>query len=233
MKNFLRNRGSSISTVVFVLLIIAIMQSSISYTTAFGKLDYFVRHMRYSWIPAAWLAVRVFLIVVMVALWLLNRKLELFRAIILVNSLLTLGLVMNMVILMSVLSGFASQDVKSLLVDVLLMAVTNILIFSIWYWLIDPPGIAETHRADEPWDFLFPQRGNSIPHYEAWLPRYTDYLYLAFTTSFAFSPTDTMPLTRRAKLLMLLQSTVSIITLTGIASSAINILAGSGGSIGG
>ena len=74
---------------------------------------------------------------------------------------------------------------------------------------------------DEPWDFLFPQRGADLPHYESWLPRYTDYLYLAFTTSFAFSPTDTLPLTRRAKLLMLLQSTISIITLTGIAASAI------------
>jgi uncharacterized membrane protein len=55
---------------------------------------------------------------------------------------------------------------------------------------------------------------------------YWDYLCLAFTTSFAFSPTDTMPLTRRAKMLMLLQSAISIITLTAIAGSAINILAG-------
>ena len=64
------------------------------------------------------------------------------------------------------------------------------------------------------WDFLFPQRGANLPHYESWPPRYTDYLYLAFTTSFAFSPTDTLPLTRRAKMLMLLQSAISIITLT-------------------
>jgi uncharacterized membrane protein len=107
------------------------------------------------------------------------------------------------------------------------MAVTNILIFSIWYWIIDPPGIDETKREDAPWEFLFPQRGASLPHYESWVPRYTDYLYLAFTASFAFSPTDTLPLTRRAKLLMLLQSAISIITLTAIAGSAINILAGS------
>jgi uncharacterized membrane protein len=80
---------------------------------------------------------------------------------------------------------------------------------------------------NEPWDFLFPQRGADLPFYESWVPRYTDYLYLAFTDSFAFSPTDTLPLTRRAKLLMLLQATISIITLTAIASSAINNLAGS------
>jgi predicted ribonuclease YlaK len=51
-------------------------------------------------------------------------------------------------------------------------------------------------------------------------------MYLAFTTSFAFSPTDVLPLTRRAKLLMLLQSVISIVTLTGIAGNAISILAG-------
>ena len=132
-----------------------------------------------------------------------------------------------MVALLDALTRLTAQAAESLVVDVVLMAITNILIFSIWYWIIDPPGIDETQRDDAPWDFLFPQRGADLPHYESWLPRYTDYLYLAFTTSFAFSPTDTLPLTRRAKMLMLLQSTISIITLTGIAASAIGLLAGS------
>ena len=108
------------------------------------------------------------------------------------------------------------------------MIVTNILIFSIWYWLIDPPGVEHRGRLDEPWDFLFPQREANLPFYESWEPRYTDYLYLAFTTSFAFSPTDALPLTRRAKMLMLLQASISIIALTGSAASAINILVGGG-----
>jgi uncharacterized membrane protein len=159
-------------------------------------------------------------------LWILNRKRDLFKAIILANGILTLGLIFNVAALMAVLIGFSSQAVKSLLIDVFLLAVTNILIFSIWYWIIDPPGVEENQRGDTPWDFLFPQRASSIPHYESWMPRYTDYLYLAFTASFAFSPTDTLPLSRRAKWLMLLQATISIITLTGIAGSAINILAG-------
>jgi hypothetical protein len=98
--------------------------------------------------------------------------------------------------------------------------------FSIWYWLIDPPGIEEVSRAEEPWDFLFPQLSSALPHYDGWVPRYADYLFVAFTTSFAFSPTDTLPLTRRAKMLMLLQAAISVVTLTGVAGSAINILAG-------
>jgi uncharacterized membrane protein len=110
--------------------------------------------------------------------------------------------------------------------DVMLMVVANILIFSVWYWIIDPPGVEETRRDDEPWDLLFPQRGGSLPHYESWEPNYADYLFVAFTTSFAFSPTDTLPLTARAKMLMLLQASISVVTLTGIAGSAINILAG-------
>jgi uncharacterized membrane protein len=144
--------------------------------------------------------------------------------------LMTFGLVMNLAALVDVLFGLAPAAIRTLLVDVVLMAISSILIFSIWYWIIDPPGVAESPHEDAAWDFLFPQRGSALPHYEAWQPRYTDYLYLAFTTSFAFSPTDTLPLTRRAKVLMLLQSSISLVTLTAIAGSAINILAGGGGS---
>ena len=227
MTNFLRNRSPSLSWVVLVLLLIVILQGSISYSTTFGALSRFVPGLEDSPVAGAWLALRLILIAVLLLLWLLTRKRHLFRAIIITNGLLTLGLFINMSALLDALTRLTAQAAESLVVDVVLMAITNILIFSIWYWIIDPPGIDETQRVDEPWDFLFPQRGADLPSYESWLPRYTDYLYLAFTTSFAFSPTDTLPLTRRAKMLMLLQSAISIITLTAIASSAISLLAGS------
>jgi hypothetical protein len=170
---------------------------------------------------------RLILIAVLLLLWLLTRKRHLYRAIVITNGLLTLGLFINMSALLDALTRLTARAAESLVVDVVLMAITNILIFSIWCWIIDPPGIDETQRVDEPWDFLFPQRGADLPHYESWAPRYTNYLYLAFTTSFAFSPADTLPLTRRAKMLMLMQSAISIITLTAIASSAVSLLAGS------
>lgn len=228
--NFIRQRGSSLSMVVLVLLGTMLMQGEISYSTTFGKLDAFIRipGINHGALPTAWLVARAAAMAVAVLLWILNRKRNLFRAIVVMNVLLTIGLFMNLTALVDALRGISSQAIGALLVDVFLMAVTNILIFSIWYWVIDPPGVEETLRLDEPWDFLFPQRGSELPGYEDWLPRYTDYLYLAFTTSFAFSPTDTLPLTRRAKILMLLQSTISIITLTGIAGSALGLLAGSG-----
>ena len=227
MTDFLRNRSPSLSWVVLVLLVIVFLQGSISYSTTFGVLSRFIPVTEDSPAAGVWLGLRFVLITVVLLLWLLTRKRHLFRAIIITNGFLTFGLFMNMLSLLDALTRLTAQAAESLVVDVVLMAITNILIFSIWYWIIDPPGIDETQRVDEPWDFLFPQRGAELPHYESWLPRYTDYLYLAFTTSFAFSPTDTLPLTRRAKMLMLLQSTISIITLTGIAASAIGLLAGS------
>ena len=78
-------------------------------------------------------------------------------------------------------------------------------IFSIWYWIIDPPGIEDEPHEEAPWAFLFPQRGSQLPHYGSWSPGYADYLFIGFTTNFAFSPTDALPLTRTAKMLMLLQ----------------------------
>jgi hypothetical protein len=227
MTEFFRNRSPSLTMVVFVLLVIVLLQGSISYTTTFGALSRFIPGLEDSPVAGGWLGLRIILLMVILLMWLLTRKHHLFRAIIITNALLTLGLFANMSALLDALSRLSSQAVDTLLLDAFLMAVTNILIFSIWYWLMDPPGIEESPRADEPWDFLFPQRDASLPHYGSWAPRHTDYLYRAFTTSFAFSPTDTLPLTRRAKMLMLLQSAISIITLTAIAGGAINILAGS------
>lgn len=226
MHNFVRARSASLSTVLLVLMLIALMQGSISYSITFGGLDRYVPDMRGNPAAVGWIGLRLLLLTAVLAMWLLNRRTRLFQAIIVANAVFTVGLLVNMVALLLVLAGYSSQKVTALVVDVLLMAVTNIMIFSIWYWIIDPPGVEESQREDVAWDFRFPQRSISLPNYEIWVPRYTDYAYVAFTTSFAFSPTDTMPLTRRAKLLMLLQATISLVTVTVIAGSAINILAG-------
>jgi hypothetical protein len=227
MTAFIRNRSASLSMVVLMLAFILFLQTSISYSVSYGPLDNLIPGLKHGVLPTAWIALRVILLVIAMILWLVRRKQALFRAIIATNSIFTFGLFMNMIALLDVITRFSSGRVESLITDIVLMAVSNILIFSIWYWIIDPPGVEERERADEPWDLLFPQRGNDLPKYEDWEPKYTDYLFVAFTTSFAFSPTDTLPLTRRAKMLMLLQSTISLITITGIAGGAINLLAGS------
>jgi uncharacterized membrane protein len=95
--------------------------------------------------------------------------------------------------------------------------VTNVIVFALLYWELDGQTIEVT-------DFAFPQNSDPEVKAKGWEPRFTDYLYVAYTNASAFSPTDTMPLTRRAKLLMLLQSAVSITTLLLVAARAVNIL---------
>lgn len=224
MKSFIRDRGLSLTTVVLVLSVISVDQTSLSYTIAFGPLGGQPGFVEY--LASGGYAVRATLHALLAVLWILNRKRALFRTIVVANTLFTFALLLDTYFLVGVLFSISAVAIDTLLIDVVLMAVANILVFSIWYWIIDPPGVEERQHTDQPWDFLFPQRASSLPHYDLWVPRYADYLFVAFTTSFAFSPTDTLPLTRRAKMLMLLQAIVSLVTLTGIAGSAINILAG-------
>jgi hypothetical protein len=223
--SFFRDRGPWLAAVVVIMLAISIAQAGISYTMTFGALSGLLPR-DHSATTTLLVGARFGLVALMAALWVAGRKRVLFRLIVIVNALFTLALLVHTSALTTVLFNGASEAVNALLVDVVLMATANILIFSVWYWIIDPPGVKDIPRADEPWEFLFPQRAGAIPHYESWVPRYGDYLYLAFTTSFTFSPSETAPLTKRAKGLMLLQAVISVVTLTAIAGSAINILAG-------
>jgi uncharacterized membrane protein len=101
----------------------------------------------------------------------------------------------------------------------------NIVIFGLAYWELDRGGpAARAHGERDVPDFLFPQLQTpelAPPH---WEPAYLDYFYLSFTNSTAFSPTDVLPVTRKAKLLMLMQSAVSLITVVLVVARAVNIL---------
>jgi hypothetical protein len=104
--------------------------------------------------------------------------------------------------------------------------ITNVIAFSLLYWQIDREG-PEARLKDSSAlpDWLFPQE--SAPDRDVsrdWHPIFIDYLYLGFSTATAFSTTDAMPLTPRAKLLMMLEASVSLATIVVVASRAINIL---------
>lgn len=103
--------------------------------------------------------------------------------------------------------------------------VTNVLVFALWYWKLDAGGPTERERARGELDssFLFPQMlpgGDD----ESWSPHFMDYLFLAFNTSTAFSPTDTAVLSRWAKASMMLQSLISLTIIALLAARAVNIL---------
>jgi hypothetical protein len=103
--------------------------------------------------------------------------------------------------------------------------ITNVLTFSLLYWRFDLGGPEErVHLRRTRPDWLFPQEQLSEEQWSNWKPTYVDYLFLAFTTATAFSPTDTLPLTTRAKLVMMLEIAISLMTLVVVAARAINIL---------
>jgi uncharacterized membrane protein len=106
-----------------------------------------------------------------------------------------------------------------------LIWLTNFLIFALWYWELDRggPGVRAAGH-DGPPDFLFPQMSDDRIEPLAWRPTFVDYLYVSLTNATAFSPTDTMPLSRMAKIVMGVQSMVSLITIGLIVSRAVNIL---------
>jgi hypothetical protein len=103
---------------------------------------------------------------------------------------------------------------------------TNVIVFALWFWLLDDGGPLRRRRSPgrRRHDFLFPQQENPEIAPDAWQPRFVDYLYVSYTNAAAFSPTDVMPLTQWAKLLMLIESAASLLTLLMVAARAVNIL---------
>jgi hypothetical protein len=104
--------------------------------------------------------------------------------------------------------------------------VTNVLVFALWYWKLDAGGPLGRDKAKGDFDsaFLFPQMLVRDEPEEYWSPQFIDYLFLAFNTSTAFSPTDTAVLSRWGKLGMMVQSLISLTIVALIAARAVNIL---------
>jgi hypothetical protein len=226
LMRFLRARGLSLLVVVLVMFLIAVLQAGISYSVGQGPLRKF-ESTAFLVLATALYAIRIALLLLLVILWVFNRKRALFRTIVAANTYFTLALLLDVISLLQVLGGLR-EAAKPLLIDAALMSLSNMFIFSIWYWIIDPPGVEDEPHDEVPWAFLFPQRAGLLPYHDSWSPRYADYLFIGFTTNFAFSPTDALPLTRAAKMFMLLQGGISVVIVTGIAAGAINALVGSG-----
>jgi hypothetical protein len=103
---------------------------------------------------------------------------------------------------------------------------TNVLVFALWYWKLDAGGPLGREGSPGKLDssFLFPQMLTQDPADANWSPHFMDYLFLAFNTSTAFSPTDTAALSRWAKLGMMTQSLISLTIVAFLAARAVNIL---------
>lgn len=122
------------------------------------------------------------------------------------------------------LHGGREQGRPLILAGVVLW-VTNVLLFGLWYWELDRGGPSERmFNPEVKPDFLFPQMEEPRYAPEGWTPGLIDYLYVSFTNATAFSPTDAMPLTQMAKVLMSAQALTALVTVGLVVARAVNIL---------
>ena len=142
-------------------------------------------------------------------------------------SLLAVVSLANAVLLLAVIASLVRGDEKSgaqLLLKAVTVWTTNVIAFGLWYWAFDRGGPARRLEPDPRLpDFQFPQLENPQLAAPGWQPELVDYLYVSFTNSIAFSPTDAMPLSRWAKLLMASESALSSLTVLLVAARAVNI----------
>jgi len=125
----------------------------------------------------------------------------------------------------ALLNGTFKDSAARLLLTGGAIWLTNVIVFAMWYWDLDRGGPAARALALKNYpDFLFPQMTASDLSPPEWQPMFFDYLYLSFTNAAAFSPTDTLPLARWAKMTMMLQSIVSLGTVVLVIARAVNIL---------
>jgi hypothetical protein len=122
-------------------------------------------------------------------------------------------------------SHTTQHEGRPLILAGVVLWVTNVLLFGLWYWELDRGGPMERVRNPQAIpDFLFPQMTETRYAPPGWVPRLIDYLYVSFTNATAFSPTDTMPLTQWAKVLMSVQALAALVTVGLVVARAVNLL---------
>lgn len=161
------------------------------------------------------------LVLVLLA-WLSDRRRVLLWIAGLTLAVVTFDLLTSVVTLLLTLTVRGNAG-YALLRDAVVVWFINILVFAGWYWLLD---FNKRRRGalERGADFLFPAESSEVPGHAVFRPNLMDYLYLAFTNSSAFSPTDVMPLTARAKFLMMIQASASVVIILTLVTRAISSL---------
>jgi hypothetical protein len=142
-----------------------------------------------------------------------------------VNAVITIALVGSLILLIQGLPSHRDPP-ATLLRSAGALWITNVLVFALWYWKLDAGGPLGRERIGGNYrgSFLFPQMLLQEGRESSWSPNFLDYLFLAFNTSTAFSPTDTAVLSRWAKLTMMLQSLISLSVIVVLAARGVGML---------
>ena len=140
------------------------------------------------------------------------------------NAIITVAMIASLIHLVQGIPQHLETP-KALLRSAVALWIANVLVFALWYWKLDAGGPVrrELPNGMTNASFLFPQMMRQNPE-SSWAPNFVDYLFLAFNTSTAFSPTDTAVLSRWAKLATMLQSLISLTIIALLAARAVNIL---------
>jgi uncharacterized membrane protein len=157
-----------------------------------------------------------------------RRSASLHRMMVALLVVMTAGTVLSVVVLAyDILVALKGVTATVLLGRGAAIWVENVIVFSLWYWQFDRGGPAE-RAADMPVppSFAFPENATPELAPAGWRPTYPDYLYLSFTNATAFSPTDTLPVRRWAKLTMMVQASLSLVIAILVIARAINVLPG-------
>lgn len=166
----------------------------------------------------------VIALVACILIYLFAQQSTVYRAILVTAALSTIGLVLNIAgLLFSLLTRQVNPPY--LLIDAAIVYASTVLLFSVWYWILDYESQhTRCSGIDVPPVLVFPQNATKMTGYETWKPGFIDYLFLSFHTSSTVGPTDTLVLSKCAKITMICQVTISLIVLIVLAARAIGIL---------
>jgi len=179
-----------------------------------------------------WLLVAVVGVLMIPTIWARYRGLDLLNKILgyVLTSIVTVDMVWSLWLLVAAFPSH-KQMPQDMLISAAALWITNVIVFASWYWRLDAggPRARELRGVHTDGAFLFPQmtlnqQAKREMGEERWSPGFVDYLFLAFNTSTAFSPTDSPVLSRWAKVLMMIQALISFTTVALLAARAVNIL---------
>jgi hypothetical protein len=163
---------------LLVLVLIEVLTNFLSDSLTIGRLTPNEQLIPHRQLYNVWLSLILLGLLAAAILWVVNHVRRLRLAIFLLNGVFTVQLFVATVLIVVRLLQSTKITVTTLIVDALIIFVTNILIFALWYWYIDSSRTRFLETAiDRRWDFLFPQRQSTFPGYEDWQPRFWDYVF--------------------------------------------------------
>ncbi len=153
----------------------------------------------------------------------LSRTVHRYLAVFLLALMSAANISSLIVVVESLITGVSSLSGVELLATALAIFMTNIIIFALWYWEIDSPGLTSKRWSARDKDFQFTQQ-DFKQEFPGWKPGFIDYFYLSLTNAVNFAASDTKPLTQSAKMLMALQAIISVFVVALVVARSVSIL---------